>query len=161
MTKPRTTEPVPGAFLAERGEPVMEDSPTTFNGLLHSPAANLDDRRIIAIFAGQAAANEARERLVKLGIPVERIELFEHAEDDPEASAANRPADRNVIGKIRRFVWPDHGYQAYRDAIRHGDAILEVHPRPEEAETVVRTLEATHPKHFDARLELWRNAAGR
>lgn len=139
----------------------MEDSPTTFNGVLHNPAANLEDRRIIAIFADAAGAGEARARLIQLGVAPERIELFEHAEDDADAMAANRPADRNLIGKIRRFVWPDHGYEAFRDAIRHGDSILEVHPLPEEAEPVVRTIEAAHPKHFDARLELWRNTASR
>ncbi len=137
----------------------MEDSPTTFNGLLHNPVANLEDRRIVAIFADFDQAKTARQRLLELGVPAERIELTRHAEEEPEAAAANQPADENLIGKIRRTIWPDHGYQAYRDAVRDGDSILVVHPRPEEAEPIVRTIEATHPKHFDPRLELWRNTA--
>lgn len=60
----------------------MDDSPTTFNGPLHNPAA-MDDRRIVAIF--------------------------------------------------------------------------ETDPRPDQVDAVVRVLEAAHPKHFDARLERWRN----
>ncbi len=93
----------------------MDDSPTTVNGPLHNPAADLGERRIVAIFGDLAQAREARERLLQLGIPAERIELVEHAPADREAAAASEPADKNLIGRIRNTVWPDHGAEAYRD----------------------------------------------
>ena len=76
---------------------------------------------------------------------------------DDNAAAGVEPPDRNLIGKIRRAIWPDHGTEAYRDAVTSEDAMLTVNPRPDQADAIVNVLEAAHPKHFDARLERWRN----
>lgn len=137
----------------------MDDSPTTFNGPLQNPAADLGDRRIVAIFEDRGQARTAYQRLLDVGIPAERMHLMADATADVNAAASTEPPDRNLVGKIRETVWPDHGTEAYRDAVRRGEPMLTVHPLPEETDTIVRVLEAMHPKHFDPRLERWRNTA--
>jgi hypothetical protein len=136
----------------------MEDSPTTFNGLLHNPEADLGDRRIVAIFDTFAQARTAHERLLKVGIPAERMHLMEHAGEDVNAAATAEPPDQNVIGRIRKAVLPDHATESYRKAVDEGDPMLTVHPLAGEVEEVVEVLQAAHPKRFDPRLERWRNS---
>lgn len=137
----------------------MDDSPTTFNGPLQNPAADLDDRRIVAVFDDIAEARTARERLIAAGIPPERVQLLPDARADATAAAATQPPDQNIIGRIRESVWPDHGTEAYRDAARQRDPMLAVLPTAGETDTIVRVLTEMHPKHFDPRLERWRNSA--
>jgi len=136
----------------------MDDSPTTINGPMHNPAADLDDRRIVAIFETSEAARTAFVRLLEIGIPAERMHLMEHAAEDVDAAATAEPADKNLIGKVRNALWPDHGTETYAEAVKQGEPMLTVHPLAEETDAIVRVLEAAHPKHFDPRLERWRNS---
>ena len=135
----------------------MDDNPTTFNGPLHNPAAELDDRRIVAVFDNLDQARLAEQRLLEIGVPADRIHLMVRGGQDVNAAATVAPPDRNLIGKIREAIWPDHGTEAYRDAVKEGLPMLTVAPRPDQVESIIGVLEAARPKHFDARLERWRN----
>jgi hypothetical protein len=135
-----------------------DDKPTTMNGLLHDPSTTLDDRRIVAIFETAQAAKAAREQLLLAGIPEDRVKLLEQARQDVNAAASAQPPDRSIVGAVRSAVLPDDDTLTYSEAVKEGDAMLTVHPLPNETDEIVRLLEAAHPKHFDARLERWRNS---
>jgi hypothetical protein len=136
----------------------MTDGPTTMNGPLHTDQANLDDRAIVATFATADAAAAAYRALMEAGIDSARVNVTDHAADDPAVQGVRRPADDSIIGRIREAVLPEDSETATRAALRHDDAIVTVRPLREEVETVVRVLEAAKPTHFDAALERWRNA---
>lgn len=138
----------------------MSDTPTTAHGLLTDPKATLDDRRIVAAFDDFGKAREAHRLLTEAGIPEERLHLRRSATEDTIAVASTRPPDNTLTGNIRETVEPDHGTEAYRDAVRNEEPMLIVNPLPEEVDRVVDILAGCHPLHFDPRLERWRNSAG-
>ena len=137
----------------------MTDGPTTINGPLHTPEADIGDRAMTASFATPAEAQAARQALIDAGIAADRITLAEHAAESPAVQEAMRPADSgSIVGRIREAILPDDSQTGTRDAARNDDAILNVRPSKEEVETAVRVLEAAKPRMFDADLERWRNA---
>jgi hypothetical protein len=137
----------------------MTDGPTTMNGPLHTDAANLDDRAMVASFATPEAARAARDALINAGIDASRISVVDDAAGDAGVQAAAQPADRSIIGRIREAVLPEDSETGTRAAARNNEALLKLRPLPQEVETAVQVLQAAKPSHFDADLERWRNAS--
>lgn len=136
---------------------MSEDGPTTFNGLLHTPEARMDDRVVSATFATPADANTARDRLIEGGIAADRITIVDNAGDSRSIREALKPEDQGILGKVREAIVPDDSKTATRKAAANNASIMEVRPAKSEVETVVRIIEASHPSLFDASLERWRN----
>ena len=126
----------------------MDDNPTTYNGPLHNPTAELDDRRIVAVFEDLDQARLAERRLLEIGVPADRIHLMARGGQDVNAAATVAPPDRNLIGKIREAIWPDHGTEAYRDAVKEGLPMLTVAPRPDQVESIIGVLESRASEAF-------------
>ncbi len=131
--------------------------PTTVNGLLHDPATTLDDRRIVAFYDTAAEAAAARDRLVEAGIGAARIAVAEAGADAVTAANARAP-DQGIVGKLREALLPDDDTTVHREAVARGQHVLTVVPQAADTDQVVTLLQATGPRHFDARLERWRNA---
>lgn len=137
----------------------MSDGPTTMNGPLHTPEADLGDRLMTASYATAAAAQVARQMLIDAGIAAERVTVADHAATTPEVQQSTAAPDQGILGRIREAVLPDDSQTATHAAIRSDDAILQVRPSPEEVEVAVQTIQASNPARFDADLERWRNNA--
>ena len=75
-----------------------------------------------------------------------------------EVQAATRPADPGILGQLREAILPEDSETATRAAVRNDEAVLTLRPLPEEVEMAVSVLKEAKPSHFDADLELWRNA---
>jgi hypothetical protein len=135
----------------------MENRPTTFNGPLHTKAANLDDRHMLATFDTPDAARLAQQRLVEAGIAEERIAVSVHAGDSGEVEAAQHTAT-GMVGWVRDALLPDDNTRTLREAAREDQAVLEVRPLAGEADRIASIIEACGPRHFDPELERWRNA---
>jgi hypothetical protein len=136
----------------------MTDGPTTMNGPLHTDEANLDDRAMVASFSTSAAALAAKQTLIDAGVASDRIDIVEHAAGSPEAQAVTSPADPGILGRLREAILPEDSERLTRAAVRNDDAVLTLRPLPSEVEMAVGVLKAAKPSHFDADLELWRNA---
>lgn len=137
-----------------------QPGPTTMNGLLHTPDADLNDRLMTASYATAAQAEAAKQLLIGAGIAPERIAIAAHAAAAPELQAATSAPDQGILGRLREAILPDDSQTAIHAAIRNDDAILQVRPFPEEVELAVSTIQNTEPTRFDADLERWRNSAG-
>ncbi len=136
----------------------MTDGPTTMNGPLHTDEATVDDRAMVATFSTPAAAQAAKQSLIESGIAADRIAIIDHAADSAQTQGAITPADPGILGRLREAILPDDSERATRAAVRNDDAVLTVRPLPSEVEMAVGVLKAAKPSHFDADLELWRNA---
>ena len=136
----------------------MTDGPTTMNGPLHTDEATVDDRAIVASFATPTAAQAAKQSLIEAGIDAGRIAIVDHAAGSARIQSATQPADPGILGRIREAILPEDSETATRAAMRSDDAVLTLRPLPGEVEAAVRILKASNPSHFDADLELWRNA---
>ena len=137
---------------------MTDQSPTTMNGPLHTPEANIDDRLMRASYASASDAEAARNLLIQNGIAADRISLVQNAADSAGVQAALQPKDTGVIAKVRDALLPDDSNMATAKAAKNSDAILEIRPTKEEVEMAVRIIESSNPSHFDASLERWRNA---
>lgn len=136
----------------------MTEGPTTMNGPLHTDEADLGDRAIVASFATPQDAKAAQDALTNAGIDAARITIMDHAAGSPSAQAATQPADQGILGRLREAILPEDSENATRAAVQNDEAILALRPLPHEVENAVRILQASHPTHFDADLERWRNA---
>ena len=137
----------------------MDDTLTTMNGPLHgnnTAATSTQDRAIVAFYSSPADAAAARDMLVANGIAGDRVTV-QPAADDKSVDANLRPADQSIVGQIREAILPDESSKLPREAVQHGQTILSVTPDKEDAEKIVDVLQTTQPRHFDARLERWRN----
>lgn len=132
----------------------MAEGPTTFNGPLHDDAVALDARRMKAFFATRQEADATRDALLAAGLDAARITVT-NAEAD---TAALRPADNTIIGKIREAILPDDSQQADRAAIHDHLVTLTVIPHEDDADRIVDIIQAGKPRSFDADLERWRNS---
>ena len=135
----------------------MSDGPTTMNGPLHTPEADLGDRLMTASYATPAAAQAARQMLIDAGIPAERVMVADHAAAAPEVQSATNAPDQGILGRLREAVLPDDSQTATHSAMRNDDAMLQVRPLKNEVEVAVQVIEASNPSRFDADLERWRN----
>ena len=136
----------------------VDDKPTTENGPLHDPDTTLADRRIVAFYESAGGAEHARATLIQAGIEEVRINVTADAKDDEETAASAKVPDRSLVSIVRDAIAPDETTKLPREAIREGQAILAVEPRQEDADRIVEIIENTQPRHFDARLERWRNS---
>jgi hypothetical protein len=136
----------------------MTKGPTTVNGPLHTDDAAMDDRAMVAYFPSPAAAQSARQALMDAGIAPGQIDIAEHAADSTLVQSAREPADPGILGRLREAVLPEDSQGATRSAIRNDEALLTLRPTREQVEVAVEILKAAKPSHFDADLELWRNA---
>lgn len=137
---------------------MTDQSPTTVNGPLHTPEANLDDRLIQATYATPGEADTARNRLIESGIAADRIRVIADAVDSDGVQDTLQPKDKGIIARVREALLPDDSHTATLKAAKHHEAILELRPVKEEVEQAVRIIESSNPSHFDAGLERWRNA---
>ena len=138
----------------------MDDKPTIENGPLHDPETTLGDRRIVVFYDDADQAGRARKVLIQAGVEEGRIEVNARAEGDDEIAASACLPDRSLVGRLRDALVPDETTKLPREAIRDGQAIMAIVPRPEDTDRIVAIVETTHPRHFDARLERWRNSRG-
>jgi hypothetical protein len=136
----------------------MTEGPTTENGPLHSDEATVEDREMVAYFSTPAAAQAAKQSLIEAGFKAGQIDVVDHAAGSAQIQAATQPADPGIIGRLREAVLPDDSQTATRVALRDDDAVLTLRPTREQVETAVAILKGAEPSHFDADLELWRNA---
>jgi hypothetical protein len=83
----------------------MTQGPTTINGPLNTPEADVDARRVVAYFTTQQEAKAAKSALIGAGIAGTQISIME--------ARGNRldlqPADKSIIGHIREALLPDDG----------------------------------------------------
>lgn len=135
-----------------------QTGPTTMNGPLHTPEADLGDRLITASYSTPAQAEAARQILIKAGIAADRIVVAAHAAAAPELQQSTSAPDQGILGRLREAVLPDDSQTATHAAMRNDDAMLQVRPLREELELVVSTIQSSNPARFDADLERWRNA---
>ena len=136
----------------------MTDGPTTMNGPLHTDEATVDDRAMVATFSTPAAAQAAKQSLIDAGLDADRIAITDHAAGSAQVQAVTQPADAGILGRLREAILPEDSENATRAAVRNDDAVLTLRPLPGEVEMAVSVLKAAKPSHFDADLELWRNA---
>ena len=136
---------------------MTDQNPTTINGPLHTPEADLDDRRMEAAYSNVALAEAARDRLIEAGIAADRIRIVDKATESANIKDRLAPDDKGIVARVREALMPEDSNAATRDAAKSGDAILTLQPARADVERVIGIIEASHPSHFDASLERWRN----
>jgi hypothetical protein len=136
----------------------MTEGPTTMNGPLHADDASVDDRAMLGYFSTPAEAQAAKQALIDAGIEANRIEVADHAADSAQVQSTTTPADPGILGGLREAILPEDSQTTTRAAIRDDDAVLTLRPTRAQVEIAVSVLRAAKPSHFDADLELWRNA---
>jgi hypothetical protein len=143
-----------------RGEPIdpydlsMTQGPTTTNGPLDAPEADINVRRVVAYFTTQQEAEAAQAALVDAGVSSAHITITAAIGDQSDLE----PADKSIIGHIREALLPDDGQVGKRAAIDSNDFALTVLPHDGEVDQIVDIIQASNPHHFDPALERWRNS---
>ncbi|WP_158742777.1 hypothetical protein [Acidisphaera sp. L21] len=132
----------------------MTQGPTTTNGPLDTPEADLSVRRVVAYFATQQEAEAAKSALVGAGITSTQITITAARGSQSDLE----PADKSIIGHIREALLPDDGQVGKRAAIAANDVTLTVLPQDDEVDRIVDVIQASNPHHFDPALERWRNS---
>ncbi|WP_158742733.1 hypothetical protein [Acidisphaera sp. L21] len=132
----------------------MTQGPTTINGPLNTPEADIGARRVVAYFTTQQEAEAAKSALIGAGIAGTQISIMEARGNRSDL----QPADKSIIGHIREALLPDDGQVGKRAAIADNDVTLTVLPQDGEVDRIVDIIQASNPHHFAPALERWRNS---
>ena len=138
-------------------DPTLNQSAAHDTGL-YDPARH--DNQIVAMYETDAQARSAKDSLVASGVPAAAIQLVSRTPETSTLGGVNaEDADSGVWGAIKSLFVPDEDRTAYTHAVGRGHAMLVVTPgMGHDRQMIVRTLEATDPVDFDARLEEWRQS---
>lgn len=115
-------------------------------------------RRIVtAVFDDPAAAERARQSLLDLGVPPDRIGLHAESADQAEpASAHALGTEPGLPSLLDTLFLPDTDFAAHREALRRGGVVLSVEAGPEDAARIARALDTAGAADLDARETEWR-----
>lgn len=123
---------------------------------------NVHDNQIVAMYATNEAAQNAKHQLVAAGIPAGTIEVLDQGQTSMGAGTTGGAdydsGNQGLWGAIKSLFVPDDEAHGYAEGVRRGHSVLVVHPEPGQREQVIDILERTNPIDFDAKLEEWRSA---
>ena len=97
---------------------------------------------IAALFATSAAAHEARDQLVAVGVDAERLLVLDRGHG--EAEAQPRPP-RRFWDTLKQFFVPEDDAHRYADAIVRGHPLLIADVTEADREMALATLQACGP----------------
>ncbi len=118
---------------------------------------NRHDNQIVAMFATEADAKTARDRLIAAGIPDRAIRFTDRGQDRFVGGVDYERNDGGLWGSIKSLFMPDEDAHGYAEGVHRGHAMLVVQPDASmDRHKIITTLEQCNPVDFDAKLEEWR-----
>jgi hypothetical protein len=113
---------------------------------------------VTALFDSRSAAENAIERLVKAGVPHDRIGLMpgDESEASDEAGASSRPEPRGFWGSLGDWLVPDEDRHVYTEGLSRGGYLISVTTGDEHCARVMAILDSEDAIDIDERAESWR-----
>jgi uncharacterized protein (TIGR02271 family) len=113
---------------------------------------------VTALFDSRSAAENAIKRLVKAGVPHDRIGLMpgDESEASDEAGAFSRPEPRGFWGSLGDWLVPDEDRHLYAEGLSRGGYLISVTTGDEHYARVMAILDSEDAIDIDERAESWR-----
>jgi uncharacterized protein (TIGR02271 family) len=113
---------------------------------------------VIALFDSRSEAENAIKRLVKAGVPHDRIGLMpgDESETSDEAGAFSRPEPRGFWGSLGDWLVPNEDRHLYAEGLSRGGYLISVTTGDEHYARVMAILDSADAIDIDERAESWR-----
>jgi hypothetical protein len=122
------------------------------------PTSSSPRRLATALFDSRSEAENAIKRLVKAGVPHDRICLMpgDESEASDEAGAFSRPEPRGFWGSLGAWLLPDEDRHLYAEGLSRGGYLISVTTGDEHYARVMAILDSEDAIDIDERAESWR-----
>lgn len=110
-------------------------------------------RKITAVFDSQAAAHQARQKLLSLGLPGEQVNIVDQT---AKATSADQESHGGYWSAIKELFVPDDDRETFEESVRRGGFLLIASTDDKHADEAIRVLENSDAVDLDRRQEQWR-----
>jgi uncharacterized protein (TIGR02271 family) len=113
---------------------------------------------VIALFDSRSEAENAIKRLVKAGVPHDRIGLMpgDESEASDEAGAFSRPEPHGFWSSLGDWLVPEEDRHLYAEGLSRGGYLISVTTGDEHYARVMAILDSADAIDIDERAESWR-----
>jgi uncharacterized protein (TIGR02271 family) len=113
---------------------------------------------VTALFDSRSEAENAIKRLVKAGVPHDRIGLMpgDESEASDNAGASSHPKPRGVWSSLGDWLLPDEDRHHYAEGLSRGGYLISVTTGDEHYARVMAILDSADAIDIDERAESWR-----
>lgn len=112
-------------------------------------------RKIAAVFDAPDVAQNARNSLVKLGVPADRITITDQSSSD--RTVQNPEAQGSFWAHIKEMFMPEHDRHTFQEGMRRGGYLLLATIDDDKADDAIARLEQAGAIDLDHREARWRS----
>jgi uncharacterized protein (TIGR02271 family) len=113
-------------------------------------------RKIVAVFDTSEAARTARERLMEMGVPGDRITVADQSSFG-ERKVETPHARGSFWAHVKEMFMPDRDRHTYEESMRRGGCMLVATVDEGSTDEVIRSLESSGAVDLDSREAQWRS----
>jgi uncharacterized protein (TIGR02271 family) len=113
-------------------------------------------RKIVAVFDTSEAARTARERLMEIGVPGDRITVTDQSSLG-ERKVETQNARGSFWAHVKEMFMPDHERHTYEESMRRGGCMLVATVDEDSTDEVIQCLESSGAVDLDSREAQWRS----
>jgi len=117
-------------------------------------------RKIVAVFDGPEAVQTARNRLIEMGIPADRITVADQSSSG-ERKLQTSHAQGSFWAHVKEMFMPDHDRHTYEESVRRGGYMLVATVDDRTADGAIACLERAGAVDLDERENQWRSEGWR
>ncbi len=116
----------------------------------------VDERTLTALYDTMGAAESARDELVRVGVPHDRVSI--RAADAAGATTTGGNEDRGFWGSLSDLFMPDEDRHTYAEGMRRGACLLTANVPAGLEDEAIAVLERSEPVDLDERSASWRQS---
>ena len=113
-------------------------------------------RKIVAVFDTAEAARTARERLIEIGVPGDRITIADQSSFG-ERKVQTPEARGSFWAHVKEMFLPDHERDTYEESMRRGGCMLVATVDEGSTDEVISCLDSAGAVDLDSREAQWRS----